>query len=63
MQNTIAVFYAKNNYPFDKGCELELLEDYRKQGAHMGMFLGYKNGKLVELLLEFKEVEVRHQRA
>lgn len=60
MKNTIAVFYAKNNRPFDKGCELELLEDYRKDGSQSGLFLGYKNGKLLEILCEFKEVEIKH---
>lgn len=63
MQNTIAVFYAKRNYPFDIGCELELLEDYRKQGDQSGLFLGYKDGKLLEVYCEFKEVEVKHIRA
>ena len=62
MKNTIAVFYAKNDHPFDKGCELELLEDYRRDGSQSGLFLGYKSGKLIEIMCEFKEIEVRHVR-
>ena len=56
----IIVYRAKYDKPFDKGCELELLEDYRRQGSKSGLFMGYKDGRFIEILCEFKEVEIEH---
>lgn len=63
MTYSLVVYYARNDLPFDKGCELELLEDYRPQGSHSGLFMGYYRGKLVESYLDFKEVEVKYAHA
>lgn len=56
----IIIYRARYDEPFDQGCELELLEDYRRQGSKSGLFMGYKDGKLLEILMEFKEIEIEH---
>jgi len=61
MRNTITVFYAKKGSQFDEGSELDLLEDYRKDGAQSGMFMGLRDGKLIELMCDFSEVRITHQ--
>lgn len=56
METTI--YRAKYEGPFDKGSELDLLEDYRREGSKSGLFMGLRGGKLVESFLEFREVEI-----
>ena len=56
----MTIYRARYEGPFDKGCELDLLEDYRRQGSKSGLFMGLRQGKLIELYLDFSEVEIEY---
>lgn len=61
MNETVA-YYAKSGSPFDKDTELDLIEDYRRNGDKSGLFMGYRDGKLIEILCDFREIRIEHQR-
>ena len=56
----MTIYRAKKEGPFDKGCELDLIEDYRREGSKSGIFLGLREGKIIQSYLAFAEVEIEH---
>lgn len=52
------IYRAKYSHPFEKGSELDLVEDFRRDGSKSGMFMGLIEGKLQECFMEFREIEI-----
>ena len=63
MNNVFTVYIARSVSPFDPGTEAELLEDYRSDGAQAGLFLGWRNGKLIEIYCQFNEFDIKREQA
>lgn len=50
--------YISDGTWFDKGTEVELIDDYRKDGPELGLFRGLRNGKLDEEICPFDEFAI-----
>jgi hypothetical protein len=50
--------YISKGEWFDKGTEVTLIDDYRKDNLNSGLFYGIKYGKRDEEICSFEEFEI-----